>query len=95
MLVNSYERNSKARKICIEHFGVKCQVCDFDFEKKYGEIGKDFIHVHHKIDISTVGKEYEVNPIQDLISVCPNCHSMLHKKKPAYSIKVLKQIIFK
>jgi predicted HNH restriction endonuclease len=95
VVVNSYERNPKARKICIKHFGVKCQVCSFDFEKKYGEIGKDFIHVHHKIDISIVGKEYEINPIQDLIPVCPNCHSMLHKKKPAYSIEELKQIMFK
>jgi predicted HNH restriction endonuclease len=93
VLVNSYERNPKARKICIEHFGVKCQVCDFDFEKKYGKIGKDFIHVHHKIEISTIGNEYSVNPLTDLIPVCPNCHSMLHKKKPTYSIEELKIIM--
>ena len=93
VLVNNYERNPIARKKCIEHFGVTCQVCTFDFEKKYGEIGKEFIHVHHKIDISTVGKEYSVDPISDLIPVCPNCHSMLHKKKPAYTIEELKEIM--
>lgn len=33
-----------------------------NFKDIYGEIGTDFIHIHH------------------LIPVCPNCHSMLHKK---------------
>jgi 5-methylcytosine-specific restriction enzyme A len=90
VIVNSYERNHLARQECIEHFGLNCQVCDFNFEEKFGELGKNFIHVHHIIDISTIGKEYSVNPIKDLIPVCPNCHAMLHKQKPAYTISELK-----
>ncbi len=93
VLINNYERNPIARIKCIEHYGVVCQVCSFDFENNYGEIGKDFIHVHHKIDISTIGNEYSVDPIKDLIPVCPNCHSMLHKKKPAYTIEELKHMM--
>lgn len=93
VLVNGYERNQLARTKCIEHYGLNCQVCDFNFNEKFGALGKDFIHVHHKVDISTIGNEYSVNPIEDLIPVCPNCHSMLHKKKPAYTIDELKQII--
>ncbi|MBW6480671.1 MAG: HNH endonuclease [Bacteroidales bacterium] len=95
VLVNSYERNHIARQKCIKHFGCKCQVCKFNFHKIFGELGKDFIHVHHKIDISTIGKEYSVDPIKDLIPVCPNCHSMLHKRKPAYSVEDLKLIVKK
>lgn len=90
--VNIYERNPIARKRCIEHYGAKCSICDFDFEEKFGEIGKGFIHVHHLVDISTIGKEYEVDFVNDLIPVCPNCHAMLHKKKPAYSIIELKEL---
>ena len=93
ILVNSYERNPVARQKCVEHYGTLCQVCNFDFEKIYGEIGKEFIHVHHKVDIATVGNEYSVDPINDLIPVCPNCHSMLHKKKPAYSIEEIKELM--
>ncbi|QTD38210.1 HNH endonuclease [Polaribacter batillariae] len=93
VLVNSYERNPIARKKCIEHFGLNCQVCNFNFEEKFGVLGKKFIHFHHKIDIATIGNEYSVNPLTDLIPVCPNCHSMLHKKKPAYSIEELKIIM--
>jgi len=93
--VNAYERNPHARKECIQHYGYKCQICEFDFEKVYGEIGKDFIHVHHKVDISTIGENYKVNPIKDLIPVCPNCHAMLHKIKPAYSPEEIKNQILK
>ncbi len=95
VLVNSYERNQIARQKCIEHFGLNCQICGFIFQEKYGELGKDFIHVHHNVDISTVGKEYSVDPIKDLIPVCPNCHAMLHKRKPAYSLEELGKIINK
>lgn len=93
VLVNSYERNLVARQKCIEHYGAFCQICDFDFGKVYGNIGKDFIHVHHVVDISTIGNEYSVDPIKDLIPVCPNCHSMLHKKKPAYLLDEIKEMI--
>lgn len=91
--VNIYERNPKARKDCIKFYGFICQICEFDFEKKYGELGKKFIHVHHKLDIAEIGQEYQVDPIKDLIPVCPNCHSMLHKRKPAFSIEELKELI--
>lgn len=93
VLVNSYERNQVARQKCIEHYGAFCQVCRFNFVEIYGDIGEDFIHVHHVVDIATIGNEYSVDPIKDLIPVCPNCHSMLHKKKPAYLIDELKEMM--
>ncbi|WP_434930707.1 HNH endonuclease [Shewanella sp. HL-SH5] len=91
--INAYERNSEARTVCIAKLGAICQVCDFDFEKTYGEIGKGFIHVHHKVDLATIGESYQVDPINDLIPVCPNCHAMLHTEKPAMDIETLRQII--
>ena len=52
-----------------------------DFETKYGKIGRDFIHVHHIDFISSKGgNKHKVDPISDLIPVCPNCHAMLHRK---------------
>lgn len=88
--INAYERNNKARKKCLEHHGYLCAVCNIDFEKVYGSIGKDFIHVHHLIEISKIGKEYRIDPVVDLIPVCPNCHSMLHRGSPCYTIQELK-----
>lgn len=48
--VNRFERNPIARQECLKHYkSCKCQICGFDFEKMYGEIGKEFIHIHHII----------------------------------------------
>jgi 5-methylcytosine-specific restriction protein A len=85
VLVNRYERDPVARQKCIEHFGATCQVCAFDFSVIYGDLGEGFIHVHHLKQLSDIGEEYDVDPIKDLIPVCPNCHAMLHKQRPPYS----------
>ena len=87
-LVNKYERSSIARKKCIEHYGCKCLVCGLDFEQKYGELGKGFIHVHHIVPLNEIGKEYRVDYIKDLVPVCPNCHAMLHRKNGDKTITI-------
>lgn len=91
--VNRYERNNQARKKCIEYYGTGCYVCGFDFENVFGEIGKDFIHVHHLIPLSEINQEYEVDPIKDLCPVCPNCHAMIHRKNPPFTIEEIKNIL--
>lgn len=79
--ITSYERNQFAKGECIKHFGYCCQICGFNFAENYGDVGKDFIHVHHITFISSNGGiAHEVNPHKDLIPVCPNCHAMLHRK---------------
>jgi 5-methylcytosine-specific restriction protein A len=93
--VNTYERNSDARIKCIEHYGYQCAVCSFDFEKIYGSIGEKYIHVHHKIPLGEIKQEYKLNPIEDLIPVCPNCHAMIHRTKPALTIDQLKEYLKK
>lgn len=91
--VNRYERSLVNRQNCLLLKGCKCNVCDFDFEKIYGAIGKNFIHVHHIVPISELGTGYEVNPEKDLVPLCPNCHAMIHKRNPPYTISELKLII--
>lgn len=95
IVVNRYERNREAREKCIAAHGCKCVVCGMDFEKVYGPIGRGYIHVHHIVPLSSIGKEYELDPINDLIPVCPNCHAMLHRKDPPYKIEKLKNILRK
>lgn len=91
--VNRYERDGKARGKCIDHYGAICSLCKFDFSEKYGVIGEGFIHVHHLIPVSEIGKKYQLDPIMDLRPVCPNCHAMLHKKKPPFTIEELLAVI--
>ena len=91
VLVNAYERNPKARKACIDYYGYKCSVCDFEFEKTYGPIGKDYIHVHHLRALSEINARYQVDPVKDLRPICPNCHVMIHSKRPMFSILQLRR----
>ncbi len=91
--VNTYERNSRARKECIDYWKPICSVCGFDFQQNYGEFGKGFIHVHHLTPVSEIGKLYQIDPIKDLRPVCPNCHSMIHKQNPPLKIEELIKIM--
>ncbi len=91
--LTKYERNPYARRKCIEHYGYSCTVCGFDFEEKYGEFGREFIHVHHLEQIANIGKTYSINPIEDLRPVCANCHAMIHRKREPLSIKALGEML--
>ena len=93
VLINQYERDSRARSACIRRWGMACFVCGFDFQKAYGDMGRGFIHVHHLTDIASIGVEYEVDPHADLRPVCPNCHAMLHTQRPAIDIDELKSML--
>lgn len=95
VVVSKYERDPQARAKCIQHYGYKCSVCDFVFSAFYGQIGNEYIHVHHLKLLSSHGKSHKVDPVKDLRPVCPNCHSMLHQKEPPYSIEELKKLIKK
>ena len=77
--VNRYEQDPDARRACIAHHGTSCAACGFSFEQKYGEIGRDFIPVHHLVPVSQLGSGYELDPITDLVPLCANCHAMAHQ----------------
>lgn len=77
-----YERDPAARASCLAHYGFVCQVCGFDFERRFGELGAGFIHVHHLEQLAVTAQEHTVDPIRDLRPVCPNCHAMLHRRNP-------------
>lgn len=87
VFVNKYERDEKARKKCIDHYGCKCSVCEMTFESKYGQHGAGFVHVHHLEPLHISAKQHEVDPIKDLRPVCPNCHAMIHYGDELLSIE--------
>ena len=77
--VNRYERSQKNRLMALAFHGYDCSVCDLNFVEKYGELGNDFIHIHHTVPVSKLKLNYQLDIKKDLIPVCPNCHAMLHK----------------
>lgn len=91
--INRYERSKAGRKACLEHYGAECQVCGLRFEERYGEIGEGFIEVHHEVPLSETEGDVEVDPIEDLKPVCPNCHAMLHQESPPLRIEELRTLL--
>lgn len=79
--VSKYERSNKNRHLAIKIHGTVCKICGFDFEKTYGERGKGFIEVHHIKPLYENQEEIVINPKEDLICVCSNCHRMFHRRK--------------
>lgn len=93
VLVNRYERDRGARDACIRHHKPICCVCGLDFGERYGEPGKGFIHVHHIVPVHMIGEGYMVDAVADLVPICPNCHAMVHRKNPPYTVEEVKALL--
>jgi hypothetical protein len=67
----------------------RCEVCGFKFLEMYGEIGRNYIIAHH---LNPIGERDTptITTIGDIALVCANCHAMIHKKNPPYTIEELK-----
>ena len=74
------ERDPGLRAAALSLYGFDCMACGFNFGKSYGEIGKDFIEVHHVVPLSESGRT-ETNPETDLIVLCSNCHRIIHRRQ--------------
>ena len=91
-----YERDSRNRAAAIKIHGYTCAVCGFNFQEFYGELGKDFIEVHHIVPLASRDEEVVVNPETDLVCLCENCHRMIHRKKHAITtVEELRALIRK
>jgi hypothetical protein len=74
-------QNIKKKPTVISIHETKCQVCGFDFLEAYGEYGRGFIEIHHKIPLGTRREEIAVDPGKDLTCLCSNCHRMIHRRR--------------
>ncbi|GGZ52369.1 hypothetical protein GCM10010387_53310 [Streptomyces inusitatus] len=78
----SRERDPKLRRrklAQVRKLGVplQCEVCAFHFERVYGELGRDYIEVHHILPLHISGPRE--TRLEDLALLCANCHRMCHK----------------
>ena len=84
---NRYERSSANRAVCLSVYGSVCVACGEDPGVKYKMDGRRIIHVHHLTPVSQMGGPRLVDPITELVPLCPNCHNVAHKKNPPYTPK--------
>lgn len=90
---NQYLITAAKKKFKCEHNGkLFCEVCGFDFAEVYGDLGSGFIEAHHIKPVSEM-KENEKTSIEDIVMLCSNCHSMIHRRKPWITKGNLKELI--
>ena len=92
------ERNPELRHKCIEYYKhlwgghIHCICCGFDFGKAYGDIGEGYIEIHHVNPHHTYEGIHKVDPTKDLIPLCSNCHSMIHRVEGQGKCMSLKEL---
>ena len=91
--VNKYERDRRNRSAALAIHGHRCLACGFSFEKKYGLIAEGYIEVHHTTPVSKLGDDYVIDPRNDLIPLCSNCHSVVHRRIPPLTLEEIVTII--
>ena len=90
------ERNStivkkKRTQVLAATGALCCELCGFDFEKVYGEHGKEFCEVHHLIPLHKSDGIIETK-LSDLAIVCSNCHRIIHRAS-CMPISALRKVI--
>jgi len=92
-LLDRFERDPRARAICLQQHGYQCQGCQIVMSDVYGPLGDNYIHVHHKVPLAEIRQEYLVDPVRDLVPVCPNCHAMIHRSVPPLPVEELADLV--
>ncbi len=92
------ERNGKLvdrkKKMALKQLNrLVCEICDFDFELVYGGRGHGFIECHHTKPLSGLSPDGETTTMSDLSLVCSNCHRMIHRSKPWFSVQELRELV--
>lgn len=73
------ERSSKLVRAFKESLtAVECAACGFDFEARYGALGRGYIEAHHTKPVASL-VEGERTKLSDLVALCANCHRMVHR----------------
>lgn len=73
-----HERSQFLARRCKERDKFVCQVCGFKFVDLYGALGEGFAEAHHIVALASLPDEVKT-ALEDLITVCSNCHRMLHR----------------
>lgn len=91
--VNRYERDRRNRAAAIAIHGASCAACGLNMSQRYGQVAAGYIEIHHVTPASQLGADYVIQPEHDLVPLCPNCHSISHRRVPPYSVREIRMFL--
>ena len=76
------ERNGRLAREAKRIHGTRCQVCNFDYEAAYGDLGRGYIEAHHKVPLAKLPENATSrrSPRDDFAVLCASCHRMIHRR---------------
>jgi 5-methylcytosine-specific restriction protein A len=88
---NQQLRRAKIAAVRSAGLAIACEVCGFEFERVYGDRGRDYIECHHRTPLFSSGATKTT--LHDLALICSNCHRMIHRTKTWLLPEQLKAIV--
>jgi len=94
-------RSRRLRALAVVHFRrqgrLGCEACGFDFGKAYGDRGRGYIEIHHRVPIYMYEGEDLKRKLREalanLAALCANCHRMIHRRRSdVWTVDRLKRI---
>jgi len=87
------DRSAILSLACKQRDKYRCCGCGLRFEEKYGALGAEFAESHHRVALSML-KDGVLTKLEDLVTVCANCHRMLHRMAGKRNdIETLKKLV--
>ena len=90
---NRYERDRRNRAAAIAIHGPACKGCGLEMGVRYGSIATGYVEIHHVTPVSQLGAGYVIDPGRDLVPLCPNCHAVVHRRRPPLSVDELQLLL--
>ncbi len=90
-----YDRIGSVGEKVKKRKGYTCEACGLNFKEKYGELGSQFIEVHHLVPFSDLKPDMtRTSDIDnDFAVLCANCHRMIHRQDDPSDVEALREII--
>lgn len=96
LTLSTYKRRERSRRnrfLCLSIHGNRCAACGLDPLHLYGQQA-DIIEVHHIEPLYLLEQPRAYCPERDLIPLCPNCHRLIHSRRPfPYSLEELRGVL--
>ena len=90
---NRYERDRRNRAAAIAIHGTACKGCGLEMGTRYGPVAAGFVEIHHITPVSQLGAGYVIDPVRDLVPLCPNCHAVAHRRDPPLTVNEISLLL--